>query len=80
MFAIVGPNEGSIAIQSISLENLLLNIKNDSLVATLIKLRKNPLGVVGAFSSSLYKLAIQMSMVLSSGMLVNKQSIYRAPI
>ena len=72
-----GPNGDPIATPSICLQNLLLNLRNKSLVATVSKLRKIYLGVLGIFSSSLYKLSMKMSMVSFSGILVNKQSTSR---
>ena len=41
------------------------------------KLRKTSLGILGVFSSSLYKLSMQITMISSSGMLINKESTSR---
>ena len=43
-------------------------------MATLSKSRKTSLEILGVFWLSLYKLSIQISIALSSGMLVNKES------
>ena len=59
---------------------MLLNIKSDSLVNTVSRLRKISLEILGLFSSSLYKLSMQTSMVSSNGMLVNKESTSRLVI
>ena len=77
ILARVAPNGDPTATPLISINNLLLNIKCDSLVATASKWRKTSLGILGVFSSSLYKLSMQISMVLSSGILVNKESTSR---
>ena len=50
------------------------------MVAMVSKLQKTSLGILGLFSSSLYKLSMQISMVSSSGMLVNKESTSRLGI
>ena len=77
MLARAGPTGDPIATPSICLQNLLLNIKkNDSLVATFNKLGKTSLGIFWVFSFSLYKPSIQISMVSSSGMLVNNKSTF----
>ena len=68
MLARAGRNGDHIATTSNCLYNLLLNIKNVSLMATLSKLQKTS-------SISLCKLSIQVSMVLSSGVLVNKVTL-----
>ena len=52
----------------------LFNIKNDSLVATWSKLRKIFLGILGVFTFLLHKLSIQISMVSSCRILLNKES------
>ena len=49
MFAKAGPNENPIATPSTHLQYLLLNVKNDSLVAMLSKLRNSGLGMLGGF-------------------------------
>ena len=44
------------------------------------KLQKTSLGILGLFSSSLCKQSMQISMVSSSGMLLNKESTSRLAI
>ena len=56
---------------------MLLNLKKASLVTMLSKLRKSCFGMLGGFSLSLYELSIQISMVSSKGILVNKESTSR---
>ena len=51
----------------------LLNVKNDSLVAMLSKLRKSCLARFEDFPLLMYKLSIQISMVSSSGIFANKE-------
>ena len=74
-----GLNGDPIATPSICLQNLLLNVKNNSLVVTLSKLQKISLGIL-AINNYRYRyanLSIQNSMAWSSGMLVNKESTSR---
>ena len=56
---------------------MLVNIKNDSLVAVLSKLLKSCLGMFEGFWLPLYKLSIQISMISCSRIFVNKKSTSR---
>ena len=80
ILATAGPYGDPIATPSICSKDLLLNIKNDSLVATSSKLRKTFLGILGVFLSSLCKLSVKIYMISSSGMLLNKESTSRLAI
>ena len=73
MSAKVGTNGDPIATPSTYIKYLLLNVKIDSLVAMINKLRKSSFGMLGGFLLSLYNLSTQISMVSSRGKFVNKE-------
>ena len=70
MLADAGCNGDPIATRSTCLKYLLLNVKNDFLVAVLIKLLKLCLEILVGFSLPLYNLSKQISMGWSRGVAV----------
>ena len=80
MLADAGCNGDPIDTRSTCLQYLLLNVKNDLLVAVLIKLLKSCLEILVGFSLPLFKLSTQIPMVWSRGVFVNKELTYRLAI
>ena len=56
---------------------MLLNKKKASWLAMFSKLQESCFGMLGGFSLSLYKFSTQISMVSSTGIFVNKESMSR---
>ena len=79
MLADAGCNGDPIATRSTCLQYLLLNVKNDFLVAVLIKLLKSCFEILVGFSLPLHNLSTQISMAWSR-VLVNKESTSRLAI
>ena len=80
MLADAGCNGDPIDTRSTCLQYLLLNVKNDLLVAVLIKLLKSCLEILVGLSLPLYNLSTQISMAWSRGVVVNKESTSRLAI
>ena len=77
MLADIGRRGNPIATPSTWIKNLLLNIKNDSLVAKFSKSRKSDLDIpLAKVSGVLKSFFTQMSIVSSNGIMVDKASTF----
>ena len=81
ILANIGPRGNPIATTSTWIQNLLLNVKNEYLVANLVNHENHFLDITSTKVSGVWKsFFIQISTDSSNGMLINKASTYKLAI